>query len=65
MERRGKQQRREILSRPGAGLGGFREAQRTLSELIRAMLAGSIEGKAAGRLIIEIQDAMRGDPRRR
>jgi hypothetical protein len=58
-ERRRAEQRREILSRPGAGLGSFRAIQRTIVELAGAILAGSIDHKAAGRLIVDIQTAIR------
>jgi hypothetical protein len=59
MERRRAEQRREILSRPGAGLGSFRAIQRTIGELTGAILAGSIDHKTAGRLIVDIQMAIR------
>jgi hypothetical protein len=59
MERRRAEQRREILSRPGAGLGSFRAIQRTIGELAGAILAGSIDHKTAGRLIVDIQTAIR------
>jgi hypothetical protein len=58
-ERRRKAQRRELLSRPGAGLGSFRAIQRTISELAEAILADSIDRKAAGRLMVDIQVAIR------
>jgi hypothetical protein len=59
MERRRAQQRRDFLSRPSAGLGSFRAIQRTIGELAGAILAGSIDHKAAGRLIVDIQTAIR------
>jgi hypothetical protein len=59
MERRRAEQRRAILSRPGAGLGSFRAIQRTIGELAGAILAGSIDAKAAGWLMMEIQTAIR------
>ena len=58
-ERRRQQQRRKLLARPGAGLGSFRAIQRTISELARAILADTIDRKAAGRLMMEIQTAIR------
>jgi hypothetical protein len=59
MKRRRAEQRREILSKPGAGLGSFRAIQRTIGELAGAILAGSIDRKAAGRLMVDIQTAIR------
>jgi hypothetical protein len=59
MERRRARQRREILSRPGAGLGSFRAIQRTLDALAGALLAESIDQRTWGRLIVDIQIAIR------
>jgi hypothetical protein len=58
-ERRCQEQRRELLSRPGAGLGSFRAIQRTISDLAGAILADSIDRKTAGRLMVDIQVAIR------
>jgi len=56
-ESRRVRQRRELLSRPGAGFGDFKAIQRTISEVVEALLAGRIDAKTAGRLIIELQTA--------
>jgi hypothetical protein len=58
-ECRRERQRRELLARPGVGFASFQAIQRTISELAGAILAGTIDGKTAGRLIIDIQNAIR------
>src|SRR5258707_10589831 len=44
-EERRVQQRRELLSRPGLGLGDFNSVQRTISAIMQAILNGSIDLK--------------------
>ncbi len=58
-ERRRQEQRRELLSRPGVGFGSFDAIQRTLSELAQSVFAGTIDHKVAGRLIVDILNAIR------
>jgi hypothetical protein len=58
-ERRRRLERRELLSRPGAGPESFRAIQRTIGMVAQALLDDRIDAKLAGRLIIEIQNAIR------
>jgi hypothetical protein len=41
------------------GFGSFAAIQRTLSALATAILAGSIDGKVSGRLLVDVQQAIR------
>ncbi len=58
-QRRRDQQRREFLSRPGVGFGSFNAIQVALSELAGSLFMGEIEHKVAGRLMLDIQNAIR------
>jgi hypothetical protein len=58
-ERRRQLQRRELLSRPGAGLGSFGAIQRTIGMVAQALIDDRIDAKVAGRLMMEIQNAIR------
>jgi hypothetical protein len=57
--RRREQQRRELLSRPGLGFGSFDAIQRTIGAVANALLAGEIDHKVAGRLMMQVQIAIR------
>lgn len=59
MEERWKRQRQELLSRPGLGFGDFRSIQRTISAAAQAMIDDSIDLKVAGRLMVELQMAIK------
>ncbi len=58
-QRRRDQQRREFLSRPGVGFGSFNAIQVALSELANSLFMGTIDHKVAGRLMMDIQNAIR------
>ncbi len=56
-EYRRKQQRRELLSKPGLGFGDFSAIQRTIAEVAHALIEDRIDCKTAGRLAVELQSA--------
>jgi hypothetical protein len=57
-ERRRQQERRDLFSQPGVGLGDPNSIQRTLSAMLSAYLAGKMSDKTYGRLLIEVQTAI-------
>lgn len=59
MQERWKRQREKLLSRPGLGLGDFRSIQRTISAAAQAVIDGSIDAKVAGRLMVELEMAIK------
>jgi hypothetical protein len=58
-ERRRQEQRHELLSRPGTGFESLAAIQRTLGEVVNSLLEGKIDCTVAGRLMVEIQVAIR------
>jgi hypothetical protein len=58
-ERRREQQRREFLSRPAVGFASPNGIQHTIGELMKSLVAGRIDHKVAGRLLNQIQTAIR------
>ena len=59
MQERWKRQREKLLSQQGLGLGNFRSIQRTVSAAAQAVIEGSIDAKVAGRLLVELQSAIK------
>lgn len=59
MEQRWKLQREKLLSQPGLGFGDFCSIQRTISAASQAMVDDSIDLKVAGRLMVELQMAIK------
>jgi hypothetical protein len=58
-DRRRERQRRELLSRPGVGFESPGAIQRTIGELANAALTGEIDCKVLGRILFQIQTAIR------
>lgn len=59
MEERWRRQREKLLSRPGLGFGDLCSIQRTISAAAQAMVDDSIDLKVAGRLMVELQTAIK------